>query len=210
MKKIHFVAFLVGVLLIAPTSFLWSQKKSKNINLYLGGGINLAKAEVAGYFNQSTQTTARFSYGFFADRIVCGNWAVRSGLFYNGLGRSFKVGEKSQQEEFNYISVPLQAKISFKNSPFSFYAGPQFSYLLNATAKPDASTKQLITGNFQTLNVGIAGGILVAFTKRFSMGFDYQSSLGSTLDANYADNLPDGTKYQPVAFSLRAHVKLSK
>jgi len=210
MKTPLLLATMLLTLSIAPISATWAQKKSSNVNLYLGGGINLAKANVAGYFDKTSQSTSRFSFGFFADKTLKGNWAIRSGLFYNGLGQQYKVNEKSQQDEFNYFTVPVQAKISFKSSPFSLYAGPQFSYLLNATWKPDSDTKLLMTEKFQKLNLSAAGGIICAFTKRFSMAFEYQSSIGSTLDKLYADNLPDGTSYQPNAFSLRANVKLSK
>ena len=48
------------------------------------------------------------------DKKIKGNLAVRSGLFYNGLGQRFTVSDKEQQEEFNYFTVPLQAKLSFK------------------------------------------------------------------------------------------------
>ena len=210
MRNLLLLTTILLTLSIAPTCATWAQKKSSNINLYLGGGVNLAKAEVAGYYDMSSQSTSRFSFGFFADKIVKGNWAIRTGLFYNGLGQQYSENDKTQQDEFNYFTVPVQAKISFKESPFSLYAGPQFSYLLNATWKPDADTKLLMTEKFQRLNVSAAGGIICAFTKRFSMAFEYQSSLGSTLDKLYADNLPDGTSYQPNAFSLRAFVKLSK
>ena len=210
MRNLLLLTTFLLTLSIAPTCATWAQKKSSNINLYLGGGVNLAKAEVAGYYDMSSQSTSRFSFGFFADKIVKGNWAIRTGLFYNGLGQQYSENDKTQQDEFNYFTVPVQAKISFKASPFSLYAGPQFSYLLNATWKPDADTKLLMTEKFQRLNVSAAGGIVCAFTKRFSMAFEYQSSLGSTLDKLYADNLPDGTTYQPNAFSLRAFVKLSK
>ena len=189
MRNLLLLTTFLLTLSIAPTCATWAQKKSSNINLYLGGGVNLAKAEVAGYYDMSSQSTSRFSFGFFADKIVKGNWAIRTGLFYNGLGQQYSENDKTQQDEFNYFTVPVQAKISFKESPFSLYAGPQFSYLLNATWKPDADTKLLMTEKFQRLNVSAAGGIICAFTKRFSMAFEYQSSLGSTLDKLYADNL---------------------
>lgn len=210
MKKHLLLVAVLFIAAIVPSVTILGQKKSSGINLYLGGGVNLAKAKVAGYYDETSQSTSRFSFGFFADKKIKGNLAIRSGLFYNGLGQRYTVNDNEQQDEFNYFTVPLQAKISFKGSPFSLYAGPQFSYLLNATWKPDADTKSLMTDKFQTLNVSAAGGILCSFTNRFSMSFEYQSSLGSTLDKQYADNLPDGTTYQPNAYSLRAFVKLSK
>ena len=210
MKKLLLLVNMLLFAAVIPTATVMGQKKSSGVNLSLGGGVNLAKVNGAGYFDKSSQSTSRFSFGFFADKKIKGNLAVRSGLFYNGLGQRFTVSDKEQQEEFNYFTVPLQAKLSFNGSPFSLFAGPQFSYLLNATWKPDASSKVLMTENFQKLNVSAAGGILCAFSKRFSMSFEYQSSLLSTLDQQYADNLIDGSSYKPNAYSLRAYVKLSK
>lgn len=210
MKKLMQLARMLFFVALIPSVSTVAQKKSTGINLYLGGGVNLAKAKVGGFYDETSQSTSRFSFGFFADKKIKGNLAIRSGLFYNGLGQRYTVNNNEQQDEFNYFTVPLQAKISFKESPFSLYAGPQFSYLLNATWKPDSDTKLLMTEKFQTLNVSAAGGIICDFTKRFALSFEYQSSLGSSLDKQYADNLPDGTTYQPNAYSLRAFVKLSK
>jgi hypothetical protein len=206
--QISLLLSLFALLLVG--SAVYAQKKSNGINIYLGGGVNLSSASVAGYYDQTSESTSRFSFGFFADKKIKGGLSARSGFFYNGLGREYAEGDKSLQDEFNYFTIPLQAKYSFKESPFSLYAGPQFSYLIKATSKPDSDTRLLMTENFQRLNVSAAGGLLCAFTSRFSMGFEYQSSIGSNLDKEYADNLPSDTKYQPNAYSLRAFYKLSK
>ena len=209
--KHYLFAFLISLtasLLVQLPAF--AQKKSKGINIELGGGINLSSAHVGGYYSHSSESTSRFSFGFFADKKIIGGLSARSGFFYNGLGRAHKVGEMEMQDEFSFFTIPLQAKYSFSKSPFSLYAGPQFSYLINATARPDASTRSLMTENFQRVNVSAAGGLLCAFNSRFSMGFEYQSSIGSNLDKEYAANLSADTKYQLNAYSLRAFYKLSK
>jgi len=205
--------FALLVLLTAALSVqlpAYAQKKSTGVALALGGGVNLSNAQTAGYYNHASSSTARFSFGFFADKKIKGGLSARSGFFYNGLGREHVVGGMSMQDEFSFFTVPLQAKYSFKNSPFSLYVGPQFSYLINATWRPDGNTRSLMTDQFQRLNVSAAGGLLCAFTNRFSMGFEYQSSIGSNLDKEYASNLPADTKYQLNAYSLRAFYKLSK
>ncbi|MEY4585711.1 MAG: hypothetical protein RIT05_129 [Bacteroidota bacterium] len=209
--KHYLFAFLItfSALLVVQLP-VFAQKNSKGINIELGGGVSLASAHVGGFYAHSSESTSRFAFGFFADKKLIGGLSARSGFFYNGLGRAHKAGEMEMQDEFSFFTIPLQAKYSFKKSPFSFYAGPQFSYLINATARPDASTRSLMTENFQRVNVSAAGGLLCAFTNRFSMGFEYQSSIGSNLDKEYAAILPADTKYQLNAYSLRAFYKLSK
>ncbi len=210
MKHYLFALLICFTALLLVQTSVYAQNKSKGVNIYLGGGVNLSSAAVAGYYDQTSESTYRFSFGFFADKKIKGGLSARSGLFYNGLGRAYTEGEKTMQDEFSYFTIPVQAKYSFKGSPFSLYAGPQFSYLLNATWKPDSDTRSLMTDQFQRINMSAAGGLLCAFTSRFSMGFEYQSSIGSNLDKEYADNLPNDTKYQPNAYSLRAFYKLSK
>jgi hypothetical protein len=141
--QISLLLSLFALLLVG--SAVYAQKKSNGINIYLGGGVNLSSASVAGYYDQTSESTSRFSFGFFADKKIKGGLSARSGFFYNGLGREYAEGDKSLQDEFNYFTIPLQAKYSFKESPFSLYAGPQFSYLINATSKPDSDTRLLMT-----------------------------------------------------------------
>ncbi|MBM3413828.1 MAG: PorT family protein [Bacteroidetes bacterium] len=218
--KHYLFAFLLALtasLLIQHDAF--AQKKSTKVSLSLGGGVNLSSAQVGGYYDRASNATSRFSFGFFADKKIKGGLSARSGFFYNGLGREYvqgymgipipDPGDMHMQDEFNYFTIPLQVKYSFRDSPFSLYAGPQFSYLINVTWRPESNTRSLITDQFQRSNVSAAGGLLCAFTNRFSMGFEYQSSIGSNLDEGYKANLPTDTKYELYAFSLRAFYKLS-
>jgi len=161
--QISLLLSLFALLLVG--SSVYAQKKSNGINIYLGGGVNLSSASVAGYYDQTSESTSRFSFGFFADKKIKGGLSARSGFFYNGLGREYAEGDKSLQDEFNYFTIPLQAKYSFKESPFSLYAGPQFSYLINATSKPDSDTRLLMTDNFQRLILSIKAVLEVTWTK---------------------------------------------
>ncbi|MBM3412863.1 MAG: PorT family protein [Bacteroidetes bacterium] len=207
--------YLFALLISLTASFFFqldafAQKKSNKASLSLGGGVNLSSARVGGYYNQASNATSRVAFGFFADKKIQGGLSARTGFFYNGLGREHGIGELNKQEEFSYFTIPLQAKYSFRDSPFSLYAGPQFSYLIHATWKPTSNTRSLVTDQFQRVNVSVAGGLLCAFTNRFSMGFEYQNSIGSSLDEVYKTSLPADTKYQLYAFSLRGFYKLSK
>ncbi len=91
--QISLLLSLFALLLVG--SSVHAQKKSNGINIYLGGGVNLSSASVAGYYDQTSESTSRFSFGFFADKKIKGGLSARSGFFYNGLGREYAEGDKS-------------------------------------------------------------------------------------------------------------------
>lgn len=182
----------------------------KGVNLSMGGGITLAKVNCSGYYSSPSELTARSSFGFFADKKIKSGLFARTGLFYNGLGEAYSYANQDMQDEFNYISLPLQVLHPVKNTPFSIYAGPQVSYLLNAARKTGSNSIVMITDEFRKVMVTGTAGVLCKLAPRFNVSFEYERSFYNSITKEFADNIEDGSKYQPTGFGFRAYYRLSK
>ena len=182
----------------------------KGVNLSMGGGITLGKVICSGYYSSPSELTARSSFGFFADKKIKSNLYARTGLFYNGLGEAYTYGNKDMQDEYNYISIPLQVLYPVKTTPFSIYAGPQVSYLLNAARKTEGNSIVMITDEFRKVMVTGTAGVLCKLANRFNISFEYERSFYNSITKEFADNIQDGSKYQPVGFAFRAYYRISK
>lgn len=182
----------------------------KGVNLSMGGGITVAKVNCSGYYSAPSEATARSSFGFFADKKIKHGLSVRTGLFYNGLGESYNSANKDMQDEFNYMSIPVQLVLAVPTTPLSIYAGPQASYLLNASRKTGGNSIVMVTDEFRKIMVTGTAGVLCKLSPRFNLGVEYERSFYNSITKEFADNIQDGSKYQPVGISFRAYYRISK
>ena len=86
--------------------------------------------------------------------------------------------------KLNYVNVPILGL--FNSEPFSFYGGPQVSYLISATGIQKINgqdTKYDIKGNFKSIDVSALLG--VGYTMENGFGGDVRFQLGII---NVADN----------------------
>lgn len=142
--------------------------------------------------------------GFFAggfatiplDKMI----SIEPGLYYSQKGYELKGAISVKGAEFlsanakaqlqsNYIDMPLLLKANING--FQIFAGPQFSYLLNADLKTTAGVLGFnllnntmdATAQFNRWDMGVTGGIGYKFSNGMNITAAYDHGL-SKVDAN--------------------------
>lgn len=115
----------------------------------------------------------------------------------------------------NYVNVPLM--VSFISEPFSFYGGPQVSYLISSKGiikKDGIDTKFDLKDNFK--NIDISALLGVGYTMENGFGGDVRFQLGYFNIANnnkpniYFPSLTADSKINVNAVQLGFHYKFLK
>lgn len=154
-------------------------------------------------FADNKITTANRT-GFFAgvftsiplDKMI----SIEPGLYFSQKGYELKGSISVKGAEFlnanakaqlqsNYIDMPLLLKADING--FQIFAGPQFSYLVNADLKTSAGVLGVnllnnmmdATNQFNRWDMGVTGGIGYKFSKGISITAAYDYGL-SKVDAN--------------------------
>ena len=126
--------------------------------------------------------------------------SIEPGIYYSQKGYELKGGISVKGAEFlnanakaqlqsNYIDLPLLLKINVNG--FQVFAGPQFSYLLNADLKTSAGVlgfnllKNTLdaTSQFNRWDMAVTGGLGFKFTNGIYISAAYDYGL-SKVDAN--------------------------
>ncbi len=97
-------------------------------------GVNLASQSVHTYGGKSKSgIKPGLAIGAFAELPVSKKISVQQELLFSILSGSEQNGNEKFATKFTYFSMPVLAKLNFKNG--SIYAGPQLGFLLSAKAK---------------------------------------------------------------------------
>lgn len=140
----------------------------------------------------STQNRTGFFVGGYADLPISENFSIEPGVFYSQKGYVVRgsldskvlnllgVNAKAQLNS-SYIDVPVLAKARF--SGFEIFAGPQVSYLANASLSTTAGAlgfnvlneKMDATNQFNKWDAAITGGVGYQFGNGLNLraAYDY-------------------------------------
>jgi len=130
MKKILSILTVAG--LIATTINVSAQKGEQKFKLGAKAGLNLANIKETGTGAGSFKSITGFIVGGFAAIPVSSSFAIQPELLYGQYGAKSDALGISIDLKTSYLSVPLLAKYSFKETGFSLLAGPQIGVLLSA------------------------------------------------------------------------------
>ncbi|WP_291118211.1 porin family protein [Flavobacterium sp. UBA6135] len=115
----------------------------------LKAGANFASLDGDGVSGLDTYTS--FHFGGLVEFKVLENLSIQPEVLYSSQGA--KVNEENIKDiNFNYITVPVLAKIYLISEKLSLEAGPQFSFLMN-----DNLNDQLESKSFDFAAVGGLG-----------------------------------------------------
>ena len=124
------------------------------------GGLNLANfngSEVVEWGAANADPTAqiKFHLGVYADYYILENISIQPGLFYSAKGPKYQgeieiynnMGEFMMEDitykkRLGYLDIPIVVHYHI-NENLSVFAGPQFSFLIRAKIKNDASREVL-------------------------------------------------------------------
>lgn len=206
-KKITIIA---AIFLIANAAS--AQKTTFGVNLGFNSS-NLAFTLPDGAFN--TDSRKGIYAGFTAD------YEINEVLFFHpevnfAMTGASRPGIKNRTTfNLNYVNVPLM--VSFISEPFSFYGGPQVSYLISANGiikKDGVDSKFDLKDNFK--NIDISALLGVGYTMENGFGGDVRFQLGyfniannNNPNINFISLGPD-SKINVNAVQLGLHYKFIK
>lgn len=142
----------------------------------------------------STKPITGYYAGGYANIPVGNNFSVESGLYYTAKGYQLSgtysvkginilSANASARLNSSYIDMPILLKANFNG--FQIFAGPQVSYLTNASLKTTAgiagfnllNSKMDITSQFNRWDIGVTGGVGYQFTNGMRITAAYDRGL---------------------------------
>ena len=148
----------------------------------------------------TTSDRTGFFAGWFVNLPLDNMISIEPGLYYsqkgyniNGSmsvkGASFLSANASAKLQSNYLDIPVLLKANLNG--FQVFAGPQFSYLMNADLKTSAGVLGFnvlnntmdATAQFNRWDMGVTGGIGYKFTNGMNISAAYDYGL-QKVDAN--------------------------
>ena len=223
MKKILILFFL-----LIPT-VIFAQ-----FRIGVRGGVNLATfsgSEVVEWGAAGVDPTMliKFHLGAYLDYYITDNISIQPGLFYSAKGPKYEgqteiydinTGDFSMVDityikRLGYIDIPVLVRYHF-NESISVFIGPQFSFLLSAKVRNDASQQVLdelglekdedVKDSYRGFDLGLPFGVTYEFTNGLNVQLGYDLGLlniAKGYDFNGGDG---GDRYYNVKNSV---VKLS-
>jgi hypothetical protein len=143
-------------------------------------GLSLSKLGSYQYSSHDHSKTG-FNGGLFAKINLSPSFFVQPEITYSAKGFKFSWPELDQRGDLNlnYISVPVLAGIKLNNK-LNILAGPEFSYLINATS--DYYGKWNVTDLHDRFDLAADFGI----------GYNINKRLGAELRYSYGFDLVNG------------------
>lgn len=144
------------------------QPAQAQINYGLKGGLNFAN--MGGDDVEDSEMRTGFHVGGFLELSLLGIVATEGGLYYSTKGYSF--------DDFDFISSYIDIPVVAKFSPLPlvhFYAGPQFSILLDSKSEFDGEEVDSGTDGLRDLDLALVlgAGINLPGGLRASLGYDF-------------------------------------
>ncbi len=187
--------------------FLSSVAIAQKMTVGIKGGLNLASYKVAlGGVSASSNDLLSFHGGFYGTIMTSENFGFQPEFLYSAQGGKGSGG--SGDINWGYINIPVMMRYTFTPG-VSLQAGPQLSFLLNASANGVD-----IKSDMNTIDFGVGFGLGVDrpsgvnFTFRYNIGFSnvLNSAVASSLSGFGLGNVT--MTNQVIQFSLG--FKLSK
>ncbi|MCB0475960.1 MAG: PorT family protein [Flavobacteriaceae bacterium] len=116
------------------------------------------------------------------------NFNLETGAFYAMKGSKLSDTNFEDQIKLSYIDIPLLAKYTFTESPFSIYGGLQPSVLLSGKQKLDfngTKTTVDLKENLNKLDLAASLGVGYAFDNGFGIDLAYDLGLKNIYKDNY-------------------------
>ncbi len=176
------ILLFLSMLLIIPMSH---EAKAGMFSLGIQGGVNMFNW-IGRDFDESDYNT-RFHAGAYLNIPYGGNLGFQLGVLYSEKGyrdtESFEGGDviATWINTSQYIDIPFMARI-MTNSPFSFYFGPQFSYLIDNTRTIRAQGQELSESDksdLRTWDIGATLGMRYTHHSGIFAGASYERSFTS-------------------------------
>lgn len=174
-------------ILLVLALFISAKSFAQKISFGAGAGVN--NFRISGQMTDNLKQFLSFSNGIISTKPVTGfyaggfasipvaeNFSVEPGLYYSAKGyqmtgsyavKDFPVlsANATAKLQTNYIDMPVLLKGNFNG--LQVFAGPQFSYLSNASLNTKAAVagftlldnKADVTNQFNKWDIGITGGV---------------------------------------------------
>jgi hypothetical protein len=198
------------ILLLLSLS-LCAQKKTFNIGLQ--AGPSLISLWGGGVSKDFAKSWVGFSEGISAEYAVTNNFSLASALLYerkgarfvwNGIEVTDNTGKVTgtikyiERPRFDYLTVPLLARVSFGSKMKGFVnAGPYLGYLVSCGVKISGSTREIAPSkynpkDFNRFDIGSSFGLGVSIplSDKIKLSLEARENIGfSNLSKNTGSEL---------------------
>jgi len=171
------------LLILAACLMLGTAANAQNWTYGVKGGMNLA-AITDDVDDAGGKMKFSFHLGAFAEYRFSDLFGIQPEFVYSRQGSYNKEGGLKEWMRFNYINIPVLAKLYIAEG-FSVNLGPQFGILLNSKYKEKDG------GSTQKINIPGSKGLDVSF----AMGLSYQLDYNWSINVRYNLGLTDVNKH---------------
>lgn len=204
MKKI------IITLSIVAAAFHVSAQQSGKIQFGFRAGLNTAyQTSVVDNVYTATKIKAGITGGFYAEIPIMKRLSIQPELLYSELG-----GIDTNQSYLdvtsycNYLVIPV--KVKYNTGLLTFYAGPQFGYLLNAHMIPQGQ-KEIDTKEFlNTSEIASVFGIDFNIADGVTAGIGYQMGMSNIFKDDDEDINDDWLHNNAFQFSFAVRLTGNK
>ena len=170
------------LLLVAAVFTVSFAQAQGGIKLGLKAGGNLTS--VTGDNTDEAEHKGGFHVGGFLDYGVSEMVSIRPELLYSVKGTKFSEDGEEMNWNFNYIDVPVLARINAGNLFFEF--GPTLSFLVKSEIEIDDLTVD-VSDEMNKVDFGYAAGLGYNFTEKVGLGLRYNGGLSNIFEDSEGD-----------------------
>lgn len=133
--------------------------------------------------DDSTDSRSSASFSITGDYYFNNRWSLRSGLSFDNMGGSYRVGSNKFIDKLNYLSIPLNANWHFGSTrKWNLNFGLSPSFLTSAKVESNGISENFPSGIIKSFQLGLTYGIgyKIEINKKFGILIDYQFFNGLT------------------------------
>ena len=185
MKKIIIIIMIISYTITNAQK----SKKEEGIVFGIKGGLNISN-----FIGDIKDNTFRTSVhlGIFSEIMVNDRFSIQPEILYSGQGFSGSSEPGFSRSKYNYINIPVLAKI-YVADRISVEAGPQIGFLLSAKERTDNDNITIKNQKIVDfgLNLGLAYDLKngVFFQTRYNLGLSNINSADNTNAVKYTNSV---------------------
>ncbi len=177
-------------ILIFSTLLFFCAGNAQQIKIGVRSGVNLSNWKFSGG-DSDFKTRITFSAGLLAEIPISKNFFLQPELDFSGYGTRYNTPQNVGSINLIYLSAPVLAKYVSAEG-FSFFAGPQFSFLADSKRKDNVNGKTDVKEYLRKTDFMILAGT----------GYEHRSGLFMNL--RYYNGLTDIYKDNVLSLQNRA------
>ncbi len=114
-------------------------------------------------------------FGVFGQIQIAEGFSVQPELLYSKQGNGYETNGVKESINLDYMNIPVMLQLNTKKG-FTFEAGPELGFLMNAKYKEAGTVKMDIKQLFKSTNLSLGLGLL--YRTKIGLGFGFRYNIG--------------------------------